>query len=511
MIAEPAIYIALDYLLERLPPQMRLVVGARHDPPLALPRLRARGQLAELRVGDLRFTLDETATFLNETLRLGLSPDDLTTLQNRTEGWPVGLRLLAGSLTRIPTPAGRTAFIAHLAQTGRHIFGFLADEVLSRQSPAVRTFLLETSILSELTPALCQAVTGRSDAEAMLEDLDRRSLFIAAVNRPPHTPTLPHPHTSYRYHALFAEFLRRQLAQEMPERAPELHRRAAEAQAAPDHAIGHYLAAEMWEQAAQAIEQVGEQLLHQGLLDTLIGWIRALPTPLREAHPDLAWLLGHCALLKGEFEVAQSLLERVLRDYEAAGDELRGGGALTYLALSALLQADFERASTLIQRALAHPLPPHSRVSLLMGRASLDLALDAANVPHVVYHEHMGDPLYHATPSTALRHSSGQGSGQALGSTTWVTRQVDTPGDAWPRPSIGADAAGTAHVAYMAKEGGNLAVRHAAFDGSTWATETLVIAGPDEWDHLQAPPIGRSGRQGLRPLRRLHRLPALAR
>jgi LuxR family maltose regulon positive regulatory protein len=188
LITQPTIYAALDYLLERLPPQMHLAVGTRGDPPLALARLRARGQVAELRLADLRFTDDEATLFLNEKLHLGLSPDDLAALQARTEGWPVGLRLLASSLDRIPTPADRTAFITDLAQTDRYVFDFLAEEVLNRQEPDVRAFLLETSILSELTPTLCQAVTGRTDAGTLLEDLDRRSLFLNPQSPVPNLP-----------------------------------------------------------------------------------------------------------------------------------------------------------------------------------------------------------------------------------------------------------------------------------------------------------------------------------
>ena len=369
LITGPTIYFALDYLLEHLPPQMHLAIATRHDPPLSLARLRGRGQLAELRVSHLRFTLAETAALLNDTLRLGLPPDDLTALQSRTEGWPVGLRLLADSLDHIPDAAGRTAFITHLAHTDRYVFDFLADEVLNRQSQAIRDFLLETSILSDLTPALCQAVTNRSDAGAILKDLHRRNLFV--VNLQPPVTNLQPP--TYRYHALFAEFLRQQLAQEMPERVTDLHRRAAQAQTTPARAIGHYLAAEMWEPAAVAIQQVGGQLLRQGLLDTLTGWIRALPTPVQEAHPDLTWLLGSCALLRGEFETAQSHLERVLKACEVTGDEMTEGAALAELASGAFLQGDFSRAGELIARALAHPVPRFSLVQLLMGRAWLAL------------------------------------------------------------------------------------------------------------------------------------------
>jgi len=376
LVTEPATFAALDYLLERIPPQMHLAIGTRRDPPLALARLRAREQMVELRLADLRFTLDETTFFLNEKLGLGLSPDDLAALQDRTEGWPVGLRLLASSLDRIPTPAGRTAFIENMAQTDRYVFDFLAEEVLNRQEPPVRTFLLETSILSQLTPVLCQAVTGRSDAGAVLEALYRRNLFLMETGGYSLAPPLPHspaPLPTYRYHALFAAFLRQQLAQEMPERMPELHRRAAEAQTDPGRAIHHYLAAEMWEPAADTIEQVGKELLLQGLLNTLRSWINALPAPIRDAHPRLLHLLGACAWRSGELEAAQSLLERALRGFEAVGNRKGQGQALSFLAASALLQADFDHSNALVYRALACPIPPRIRMQMLMARAALGL------------------------------------------------------------------------------------------------------------------------------------------
>jgi len=374
LITEPSIYAALDYLLERMPPQMRLAVGTRHDPPLALARLRARGQLAELRLSDLRFTPDETATFLNKTLRLDLSPADLTALQSRTEGWAAGLRLLAGSLDRIPTPAGRAAFITHLAHTDRYTFDFLADEVLNRQSEATRTFLLETSILSELTVPLCNAVTGRTDAAAMLDDLDRRSLFITLVPSP-QFPNLP----IYHYHALFAEFLRQRLEREQPERVADLHRRAAQAQTAPDRAIGHYLAAEMWEKAAQAIEQVGEGLIAQGILPTLLGWLRALPEASLETSPRLLYLLGTSISYQGDVKSGQGYLERACKGFAADNDPAGQGEALAQLAFCASMQSDFERSHALSQRALAFPLSSSSRVQILAERAFVALTTGQAD------------------------------------------------------------------------------------------------------------------------------------
>ncbi|TEU15453.1 MAG: hypothetical protein E3J21_13095, partial [Anaerolineales bacterium] len=362
-VTEPAVHGALDYLLDHLPPPLHLAVATRHDPPLALARLRARGQLAELRLTDLRFTHDEVTTLLNERLGLNLPGDDITTLQNRTEGWVAGLRLLAASLDRISTEIERSAFITHLAQTDRYVFDFLAEEVLNRQEPEVRTFLLETAILPELTPALCQAVTGRSDTWTVLEDLYRRNLFLAALDDPG-TPL----HT-YRYHDLFAEFLRQRLVQEMPDRTAELHRRAAEAQTDPARAIRHYLAAEMWPEAAQAIEQAGKQLLYRGALDTLRDWIMALPAVTRGSRPWLTCFQGTIAFQRGEFERAQPLLEQALRGFEAMGDQVGQGEALLLLGGVATGLHDMQRADMLLERALAHPLPPGGQTSAHIGRA----------------------------------------------------------------------------------------------------------------------------------------------
>ncbi len=362
LIAEPTDYLALDYLLEHLPSQMHLAIATRHDPPLALARLRARGHLAEFRLPDLRFNLEETTAFCNRQLDLGLSRDDVCALQSHTEGWPAGLRLACGSVARISAPDLRSAFIARLDEKGRHIFDFLVDEVLSRQEPAVRTFLLETSILAELSPSACEAVTQRHDARAILEELCRRDLFLTAVDQSA---------TTFRHHALFGAFLRQRLGREMPERVAELHRRAAEAQTVPGRAVGHYLAAELWTEAAAIVEQVGGELLRQGLVDTLEGWINALPPETREARPRLIYLLGVCAWHKGQPGVAQSLLQRALSGFGETGDLAGEGEAVAHLAIAALLQGDFDRSSALIRRALAGPTAPRNEVPLLVGRARL--------------------------------------------------------------------------------------------------------------------------------------------
>ena len=360
-ISEPIIFSALDYLLEHLPSQMHLIVATRHDPPLSLARLRARGQLAEFRAPDLRFTADEACLFLNEKQHLGLSPDDLTRLQSRAEGWAAGLRLLAGSLDNIPSASDRTAFIQDLALSDRFVFDFLAEEVLKRQEPETRTFLLDTSILSELTPSLCNALTGRNDAHTILDGLYRRNLFLSQSVE---------ISGAFYYHALFAEFLREQLKQEMPEHIAELHQRAADAQKStvPARAIAHYLSAELWDDAAQTIEQVSEEFVRQGLLKTLHGWIESLPTPIRNAHPRLLYVSGMLALQRGELNNALTLLESARRRFEANGDQANLAEVLLLMIDTVSRLHDYVRQEDLTEKALAIPLPVHGRVQLLMAQ-----------------------------------------------------------------------------------------------------------------------------------------------
>jgi LuxR family maltose regulon positive regulatory protein len=388
LISQPSIYVALDYMLEHRPPQMHLVAATRVDPPLSLARLRARGEVAELRLTELRFSDEEATTFLNNRLQLGLSGDELDLLQSRTEGWAVGLRLLGSSLNGLNSAEDRKVFIAHLEQTDRYIFDFLAEEVFNRQEPEARTFLLETSILPELTPTLCQAVTGRNGAGAMLEALYRRNLFLVQISPLQGLPISDlrdsrldqlqldkgslKPEPKYRYHDLFAEFLHHKLVQMWPEHAPELHLRAAQAESDPTRAVGHYLAATSWQEAANLIEQVGAEMFNRGYLDTLSRWINALPTSVRESRPRLLHYLSHCAFWKGAWVEVESLLNRALHGFELAGDESGQGEVLADLGICASGEGDIERAGVLYGQALAYPIPPHTRVQALLGRALVE-------------------------------------------------------------------------------------------------------------------------------------------
>lgn len=360
-IVEPNVIQILDYLIGHLPESLHLVISTRHDPPLALPRLRARGQLAEYRGSDLRFSPDEITNLLNHQLKLSLSPDSINTLEARTEGWIAGLRILTASLGGYSTPRERDEFITHLPISDRPIFEFLAEEVLNRQEPSTRQFLLETGLLFELDAALCQAVTGQEKSAETLENLYRHNLFLVTVDEAGST---------YRYHDLFAAFLRQKLAREYgKEKMRKLHRRAARAQAGTSCSVAHYLEAELWDEAAQAIEQIGRQMLFGGFFETVKKWVEALPKNVVRKHPQINYLLGYCAFQQGEFGKAQRLADQALQGFEGTGDETGRGEAILLAGSIASGLHDVKRSKTLMDEALTYPLSPHLKVNAHINRA----------------------------------------------------------------------------------------------------------------------------------------------
>src|SRR3712207_2911606 len=207
---------ALAFLIEHLPPRMHLVIATREDPHLPLARLRARGQLTELRATDLRFTPEEAAEFLNQVMGLSLSAEEIAALETRTEGWIAGLQLAALSMRgREDVPR----FIRAFAGDNRYIVDYLVEEVLQRQPERIRSFLLQTSILDWLSSPLCDAVTDQEDGRGMLEALERGNFFVVPLDDKRHW---------YRYHHLFAEVLYAYLMAEQPDQVSTLHRRASE-------------------------------------------------------------------------------------------------------------------------------------------------------------------------------------------------------------------------------------------------------------------------------------------
>lgn len=215
VIDNDAIHRSVAFVLDHLPRNLHLIIATRADPPLPLARMRVRGELHELRANDLRFTAAETAVFLRDVMELELSEEDVAVLESRTEGWVAGLQLAALSLQGREDVA---EFVRSFAGSHRHIVDYLAAEVIQLQPADIQAFLMQTSILHRLTGSLCDAVTGRTDSQRMLERLEAANLF---------TMPLDQAQRWYRYHPLFVDVLRHRLRQTQPERIPELRRRAA--------------------------------------------------------------------------------------------------------------------------------------------------------------------------------------------------------------------------------------------------------------------------------------------
>ena len=251
VIETPAIHQHLSFLLDHLPPQMHLVISSRADPPLPLARLRARDQLLELHEVDLRFTTAEAVQFLNETMSLSLTPEQIAALETRTEGWIAGLQLAALSLRGREDLSG---FVRAFTGSHRFVLDYLTDEVFAGQTESIQSFLLQTSILERLNASLCNALTGRADSQSILEELERNNLFVMALDD---------ERRWYRYHHLFADVLRHRLTKKSPTVFDELHLRASawfENEGLITEAVNHALAARDWERAAPLMEMAEESL-----------------------------------------------------------------------------------------------------------------------------------------------------------------------------------------------------------------------------------------------------------
>jgi LuxR family maltose regulon positive regulatory protein len=295
---------ALTFLIDHLPPQMHLVITTREDPALPVPRLRARGQLTELRAADLRFTPSEAAEFLNQVMHLQLSAEEVGVLEARTEGWIAGLQLAALSMKGHKDVPG---FIQAFAGDNRYIVDFLMEEVLQRQPGSVRSFLLQTSILDRLSGPLCDVVTGQSGGRSQLESLERGNFFLIPLDD---------RRDWYRYHHLFSDVLRMHLMTEQPDLVPALHRRASEwyeQNGLAADAIRHALVAKDFERAAGLIERALPFMRQSRQESTFLGWLKALPDELFQYHPVLNVHYIGTLLLNGQFDGIESRLRDIER------------------------------------------------------------------------------------------------------------------------------------------------------------------------------------------------------
>ena len=306
---------AMAFLLDHLPPQLHLVIASRADPALPLARLRARGELVEIRAADLRFTPEEAAAYLNGMMGLQLTAPDVTALEERTEGWIAALQLAALSMQGRDDVAG---FIAGFTGDDRYIVDYLVEEVLQRQPGQVRDFLLHTSLLGRLNGPLCDAVTGQGGGKAMLEALDRGNLFLVALDD---------RRQWYRYHHLFADVLRARLAEESPDLVDVLHRRASDWFAENDErseAIRHAVAGHHFARAAELVELAIPALLRDRQEATLRGWLELLPEEVLRVRPVLSNGYVGALLATGTIEGVERHLRYAERWLDASASHTRG-------------------------------------------------------------------------------------------------------------------------------------------------------------------------------------------
>src|SRR5215207_352313 len=374
---------ALTFLLEHQPPQMHLVIATREDPQLPLARLRARGQLTELRAADLCFTHSEAAEFLNRVMGLNLVADDIAALETRTEGWIAGLQLAAISMQGNKDISG---FIQSFTGSHHFVMDYLLEEVLQQQSASIHTFLLRTSILKRLCGSLCDAVLRHPAApgQETLEYLERANLFLIPLDN---------ERRWYRYHHLFADLLRQRLQRSLVSptgtgegqaRLNELHIRASQWYEDNDlalEAFHHAAAANDIERAERLIDGKGIPLHFRGGVTPILDWLESLPKTVLNARPSLWWRHAALLLINGQtagigekLQAAEAALASTLRGTEP-DEETRNliGQIATAKATLALTRYDIETMLEQSRRALEY-LHPGS----LFTRASANWTLGYA-------------------------------------------------------------------------------------------------------------------------------------
>jgi LuxR family transcriptional regulator, maltose regulon positive regulatory protein len=358
VIEAPEVHDGVVFLLEHLPPRLHVVIASRADPPFSLARWRGIGGLIEIRAADLRFTAEESATYLDGTVGGGLTAQDVATLDQRTEGWIAALQLAALSMQgRDDLPS----FIAGFAGDDRYIVDYLVEEVLQRLSEDVRQFLLQSSILDRLSGPLCDAITGQANGGATLVTLERANLFLVPLDD---------RRRWYRYHHLFADVLRAHLLDEQADNVAVLHSRASgwfERNAEPAEAIRHALAAEDFDRAANLAELAIRSMAQARQEATMRGWLKVLPAEVVRVRPVLTVGFAGALLLAGEFEGVEGRLRDAERWLSMTESEARVAGMVVadeagfrslpgtieaYRAALALVGGDVQSTVTHARRAL---------------------------------------------------------------------------------------------------------------------------------------------------------------
>jgi LuxR family transcriptional regulator, maltose regulon positive regulatory protein len=400
LVSSPAIHTAVAFLLEHLPNNLRIAIGSRSDPPLPLARLRAGGQMLELRAANLRFTLDETTRFLNEVMQLDLPPEMITTLRARSEGWAAGLHLAALSLTG---REDKESFLESFDGSHRYLVEYLLEEVVDRQPEEVRRFLLGTSILERISAPLCEAILGPSShSEAILAHIERANLFVVHLDDQGYW---------YRYHHLFRDFLQARLQKIQPDHLSALHRAASEwlaTHGALREAARHVFQTRDWEYAAAFVEEHSFTMIVHSDIATIYEWCSTFPDEVLLKHPMLN--IQYCLALAYSFrqqnrEKVESRLRQVdqliagLKDRQLARELYELAAVVrTFLAMIPDATADAQELLDLANVIRGHypdGNPGQFSGLLLTGYAYMAL-LDVYNAEQVLdtarqiaLHEHL--------------------------------------------------------------------------------------------------------------------------
>ena len=373
MVDSKQIDAALAFLIEKLPPQMHLVIATREDPDLPLARLRARDQLTELRVKDLRFSESEAAEFLNQTMGLRLLPEDIAALEARTEGWIAGLQLAALSMQGIQDTAG---FIQSFTGSHRFVLDYLLEEVIHKQPENIQTFLLQTSILERMCGQLCDAVLLNSSVagQETLEHLERANLFIVPLDN---------ERRWYRYHHLFAELLRNRLARTYPDQVADLHRRASDWYSHndfPNEAVTHALTVQDWSRAAEIIERFSDEWPMRSESHTRLGWFEAFPAQVLLDRPGLGLVYAWALFMANQLDRAEQQLNQLTPLVQTAPSLL--GEHYVIRVMIAMRRYDMPAFFELARQALSRVPPdeasPRSRILLTLGVAYDEMGGDFA-------------------------------------------------------------------------------------------------------------------------------------
>ncbi len=383
LIDNRAVDEVLSFLLEHLPPQLYLVIATRENPPLPLARYRVRGQLTELRAADLRFTLDEAVIFFNQMMGLDLSAADIAALETRTEGWIAGLQLAAlalhGQLSQPEQPSAQAEkeaarFIQSFSGSHHFVLDYLVEEVLQQQPATIQTFLLQTSILDRLCAPLCEAVLPDFplSGQEVLAYLEQANLFIVPLDNERHW---------YRYHHLFANFLRQRLQKGEDSEIETLHGRASqwfEDNGLELEAFHHAAAANDMARAERLIEGRGMPLYYRGMMTSIMNWLASLPTAVLAQRPSLQVIYAAVRTMTGQplasIEETLQAAEATLQTAES-DDKTRDliGQIAAIRAMLAIPHNDLETISEQSRRALAylHPenLPVRTNATWTLGLA----------------------------------------------------------------------------------------------------------------------------------------------